>query len=38
MVIQPGERNAFDQRSIEYELLKKYGHTEVALWVSLGRY
>ncbi|GAB5586862.1 Glutathione synthetase [Umbelopsis nana] len=24
MVIQPGERNAFDQRSIEYELLKKH--------------
>lgn len=24
MVVQPGERNAFDQRWIEYNLLKKY--------------
>ncbi|CAM0135686.1 unnamed protein product [Umbelopsis sp. WA50703] len=24
MIIQPGERNAFDQRSIEYRLLEKY--------------
>ncbi|KAI8582807.1 hypothetical protein K450DRAFT_264746 [Umbelopsis ramanniana AG] len=24
MVIQPGERNAFDQRAIEYQLLKKH--------------
>lgn len=24
MVVQPGERNAFDQRKIELNLLKKY--------------
>ena len=23
-VVQPGERNVFDQRLLEYELLKKY--------------
>ncbi|KAF9973592.1 hypothetical protein BGZ65_009180, partial [Modicella reniformis] len=37
MVVQPGERNAFDQRWIEYNLLKKYGDIETFHGIVLIR-